>query len=141
MYSFHNGDMMSLVLGADDGLVKAWCRPWSDKFPEQDVVVALVGRLNSLRKKHPSFLLEGRMVKPFLKCESRPAKIGYTGWRSGDVEVEEVLTSFWENAKGERIGFASNWRREPSELKITRADGRVETRTLAPLETIELFDN
>ena len=54
------------------------------------------------------------------------------------MEVEEVLTSFWENAKGERIGFASNWRREPSELKIVYADGRVETRVLAPLETIEL---
>jgi hypothetical protein len=48
------------------------------------------------------------------------------------------LTSFWENAAGERIGFASNWRREPADLKITRANGRVETRTLAPLETIEL---
>ena len=51
-----------------------------------------------------------------------------------------MLTSFWENAKGERIGFASNWRREPSELRITYADGRAETRRLAPLETIEIAD-
>ena len=48
------------------------------------------------------------------------------------------MERFWENARGERIGFASNWRREPSELKITYSDGRVETRTLAPLETIEI---
>jgi hypothetical protein len=49
-----------------------------------------------------------------------------------------VLTSFWENAKGERIGFASNWRQEPSALKITHRDGRVEIRQLGPLEVIEL---
>ena len=42
--------------------------------------------------------------------------------------------------KGERIGFASNWRREPSELRITYADGRAETRRLAPLEVIEIAD-
>ena len=64
--------------------------------------------------------------------------VKFEGWRSGTVETAEVLTSFWENAKGERIGFVSNWRREPSELTITHADGRVEKRTLAPLETIEL---
>ena len=81
------------------------------------------------------------MIRPFVKCESRPAVIDYEGWKSGRVETTEVLTSFWENMEGKRIGFASNWRREPSELKITRPDGRVETRTLAPLETIELFDN
>ena len=42
---------------------------------------------------------------------------------------------------GERIGFASNWRQEPSDLKITYADGRVDTRRLAPLETITIEDN
>ena len=80
------------------------------------------------------------MIRPFLKCESRPAKAECTQWwQRQTIETTEVLTSFWENEKGERIGFASNWRREPSELKITHADGRVETRTLAPLEVIELY--
>ena len=78
------------------------------------------------------------MIRPFLKCESRPATVKYKGWSSGTVETTEILTSFWENAKGERIGFAANWRREPSELTITYADGRVETRCLAPTEVIEL---
>ena len=139
MYSFHNGDMLSLILGADDGLVEAWCRPWREKFPEQGALVPLVRRLNAIRKKDPSFLLEGRMIRPFVACESRPAKVRYCLWGgTGEVETKEVFTSFWENAKGERVGFASNWRREPSELKITYSDGRVETRTLAPLETIEI---
>ena len=79
------------------------------------------------------------MIRPFVKCESRPVTLSCSLWGvKNSMEVEEVLTSFWENAKGERIGFASNWRRKPSELKIVYADGRVETRVLAPLETIEL---
>jgi len=79
------------------------------------------------------------MIRPFVTCESRPAKIFYS-WRrgNGSVEMTEVLTSFWENAKGERIGFASNWRQVPSVLTIINPDGRSETRTIAPLETIEL---
>ena len=78
------------------------------------------------------------MIRPFVACESRPAEVEYEGWGKGKVKTHEVLTSFWENAKGERIGFASNWRREPSELKIVHADGRTETRLLAPLETVVL---
>ena len=135
---FVNGDMFSFVLGDNDEIVQGWQSFWKDDFPEREELISFVKRLNDIRKKHPSFLLEGRMVKPFLKCESRPATVKFEGWRSGTVETTEVLTSFWENAKGERIGFASNWRSEPSELKITHTDGRVETRSLAPLETIEL---
>ena len=139
-YSFHSGDMFSLILGADDGLVTAWCHPWSEKFPEQEALVPLVRRLNDIRKKYTSFLLEGWMIRPFVKCESRPAKVGYALWGTkGTVETTEVLTSFWENAKGERIGFASNWRQEPSDLTLTYPDGRVEKRRLAPLEAIELY--
>ena len=135
---FHNGDMFSLVLNDSGEAVCGWPSLWNEAFPERDGLLSLVKKLNAIRKKHPSFLLEGKMIRPFVRCESRPAKVDYEGWESGSVETTEVLTSFWENAKGERIGFASNWRREPSELKITYADGRAETRTLAPLETIEI---
>ena len=79
------------------------------------------------------------MVKPFAKCESRPVRMVYTCWgKTGEVEIASVVGSFWEDAKGERIGFATNWRREPSDLNVTHADGQVEMRRLAPLETIEL---
>ena len=79
------------------------------------------------------------MVKPPFKCEPPPVKMIYTCWgETGSIEVPSVLVSFWENAKGGRIGFATNWRRDPSDLKITRADGHEEIRRLAPLETIEL---
>ncbi|MBR4651994.1 MAG: hypothetical protein IKO72_01415 [Kiritimatiellae bacterium] len=135
---FHNGDMFSLVLNDRGEAVCGWPSLWDEPFPERERLVQLIGRLNAIRKKHPSFLLEGRMIRPFVKCESRPAKVEFEGWRSGTVATVEVLTSFWENAKGERIGFASNWRSDSSDLKITHKDGRVETRRLAPLETIEL---
>lgn len=138
-YSFHNGDMLSLILGDDNGLVAAWCHPWSEEFPEQEALVSLVKRLNDFRKEYPSFLLEGRMIRPFARCESRPAQVGYAIWGAeGAVDTTEVLTSFWENAEGERIGFASNWRQEPSGLTVTYPDGRVETHRLTPLETIVL---
>ena len=139
---FHNGDMLSLVLGPDDGLVMGWGRPWDERFPEQDALVSLVKRFNALRKANPSFLLEGKMIKPFLTCVSRPVKMLYHSWgEAGTVELESVIASFWENAKGERIGFATNWRRDPSDLTIADPDGHVETRRLAPLETIELYQN
>ena len=138
-YAFHNGDMFSLILGRNNGLVAGWGKPWKEEFHEQDALVSLVRRFNALRKKHPSFLLEGRMVKPFVKCEPHLAKLLISKERCGfSPEVPDVFVSFWENVKGERIGFATNWRREPSDLKITRADGQTEIRRLAPLETIEL---
>ena len=138
-YSFHNGDMLALILGANDGLAAGWSRLWTEKFPEQEALVLLVKRVNALRKKYPSFLLEGRMIRPFLKCRSRTVKMEYAVWgRKCEAEIESVLVSFWANMKGERIGFATNWRREPVDLKITHVDGRIETLRIAPLETIEL---
>ena len=116
-----------------------WGRSWNEEFTEQRELVSLVKRFNALRKKHPSFLLEGRMVKPPFKYASRQTKLCVRAKTHGySPEVPEVFISFWENAEGKRIGFATNWRREPSDFRITRDDGHPETRRLAPLETIEL---
>ena len=139
MSGFHNGDMFSLVLNDSGEIVCGWPAPWRNgPLPERDGLVSVLKKLNAIRKKYPSFLLEGKMIRPFVTCESRIASVNFDGWTRGKVETTEILTSFWENAKGERIGFASNWRREPSELKITYPNGRTQTRILAPLETIEL---
>ena len=54
------------------------------------------------------------------------------------IDTTEVLTSFWQNRKGERIGFASNWTRHPARLTLAWPDGTRETRLLAPLETVIL---
>ena len=78
------------------------------------------------------------MIRPFVKCESRNATVSFTGWENGSVETKAVLTSFWENANGEKIGFATNWRREVSTLNLTYNDGKTKRLVLSPLETIEL---
>ena len=138
MSGFHNGDMFSLVLNDKGEVVSGWDYFRNEQYPEKEGLIPVLKELNAIRKKYPAFLLEGRMIRPFFKCESCPAKVDFRGRQHGTLETTEVLTSFWENAKGERIGFASNWRQEPSDLKITHADGRVEVRRLAPHETIEL---
>ena len=138
MSGFHNGDMFSLVLNDKGEVVGGWTSHKNEQYPEKEGLIQVLKELNAIRKKYPSFLLEGKMILPFLKCESRPATVEYKGWASGTVSTTEILTSFWENSNGERIGFASNWRREPSELRLTYADGSAETHTLAPFETIEI---
>ena len=139
-YSFHNGDMLALILGPNDGLAIGWGIPWDEGFKKQDLLVSLVRRLNAIRKKYPSFLLEGRMIKPFLTCSSKSSVLRVYEEPHVSVEVPNVFVSFWENAKGERIGFATNWCMEPSELKMLRPDGSEKVVHLAPLETIEIHE-
>ena len=64
-----------------------------------------------------------------------PARLTQGG---NTIDTTEVLTSFWQNRKGERIGFASNWTRHPARLTLAWPDGTRETRLLAPLETVTL---
>ena len=78
------------------------------------------------------------MIKPFLTCSSKPVVLRVYEEPHASVEVPEVFVSFWENAKGERIGFATNWCLERSELKTVRPDGSEKVVRLAPLETIEI---
>ena len=134
-YSFHCGDMLSAVLGPDGKLVTAWAVPWSEELPDQERLIGLIRSLNAIRRRFPQFLLRGRMIRPFVKVSSGLVKI------EGDPsngEYPEVLTSFWQDASGNRKGFATNWRKQPSTLSLTFADGRTETRVVAPLQTIEL---
>ena len=53
-------------------------------------------------------------------------------------ETPEVLTSFWEDASGRQIGFATNWRNHETPLELSWPDGVREMRLLAPHETIVL---
>ena len=132
--------MLALILGPNDGLAIGWGIPWDEGFKKQDLLVSLVGRLNAIRKKYPSFLLEGRMIKPFLTCSSKSSVLRVYEEPHASVEVPNVFVSFWENAKGERIGFETNWCMEPSELKMLCPDGSEKVVHLAPLETIEIHE-
>ncbi len=98
---------MSVILGPDGNLVSAWVVPWSDPLPDQGKLIGLVRGFNALRKQYPGFLLRGRMVRPFVEvvCDEADVPGAKTPMR-----YPKVLSSFWEDASGKRIGFLSNWR-------------------------------
>ena len=138
--SFHYGDMMTAVLGGEGRLLGKWGTPWSEDKTEQEPFVRLIRNLNAVRKKHGDLLLDGRMVVPPYAVETKPVAYDvdtkYYGIRH--IETSEVIVSFWENDAGKRLGFATNWKAEPSEITIVHGDGSRETRTVPPCETIEL---
>ena len=134
--AFHYGDMMALVLGRNGHLATAWGVPWDEAaVADEEALVRLVRDFCALRRRHPEFLLEGRMAFPFVECASSATRIKEAGRTH---EAADILTSFWEVASGRRLGFATNWREEPVALELTWPDGRRETRLLAPRETIVL---
>ena len=69
--AFHCGDMMALVLGRDGRLTTAWGVPWDEAaVADEEALVRLVRDFCALRRRHPEFLLEGRMILPFVACAS-----------------------------------------------------------------------
>jgi hypothetical protein len=135
-YSFHMGDMLSVVLGKDGKMVMAWGIKWDKPLPEQQPLSDLMRSLNALRKKYPQFLLSGMMIKPFASIEAKKNVLHLSG---RDVEIEGVLSSFWQDADGNRIGFATNYLNEKQTVKIEYSDGRSEEKDLLPLSTITML--
>ncbi|MBQ6329810.1 MAG: hypothetical protein IJI35_12395, partial [Kiritimatiellae bacterium] len=138
--SFHYGDMVTAVLGGEGRLLGKWGTPWSEDRTEQEPFVKLLRNLNAVRRKHGDIFLDGRMVVQPYAVETKPVAndvdTKYYGIRH--IETSEVIVSFWENDAGKRLGFATNWKTEPSEIVIVRGDGSRETRAVPPCETIEL---
>ncbi len=133
-YSFHCGDMLSAVLGPDGKLVTAWAVPWSEELPDQEKLVGLICSLNAWRHRYPEFLLRGRMIRPPFTVETGLATVPDDP--SGH-EYDEVLWSYWQDAAGRQKGFATNWQRRPAAFRIVGKDGKIQTHTLSPLETVE----
>lgn len=133
-YSFHCGDMMSVVLGAEGRLINSWITPWSEAAPDQNKMIAMVRSLNDLRRKYPSFLYDGRMTLPFAEVTSEMAS---DGDRSRARDYPSVLSSFWEDETGAKIGFLTNWRDVPVKATVVR-NGRHEDRLLESHETVVL---
>lgn len=134
-YSFHCGDMMSIVLGDEGKLINSWTTLWTEPTPDQGQMIAMVRRLNDLRRKYPSHLFDGKMIRPWVTVTTAFAS-NREQWHPHDYPC--VMSSFWENARGERIGFLTNWLNEPSKATLTYADGRRQELTLAARETIEI---
>jgi len=138
--SFHYGDMMTAVLGAEGRLLGRWGTPWAEDHTEQEPFIKLIRNLNAVRKRHGELLLAGRMTVPPYRVETKPVAYDfdtrYYGVRR--IETSEVITSFWEDDAGRRLGFATNWEKHPSEITLVKQDGHREKRMVPPLETIEL---
>jgi len=133
-YSFHCGDMLSVVLGPEGRLVTAWAVPWTEPLPDQERLIGLVRSLNALRRRYPEFLLRGRMIRPPFAVETKGVRV--PGDPSG-YDYDEVLWSYWQAASGQAKGFATNWQKRPATFRLVGADGSVAVRTLAPLQTVE----
>ena len=133
-FVFH--EWMWLVLGRDGRLATAWGVPWDDAaVADEEALVRLVRDFCALRRRHPEFLLEGRMTLSFVKCASPATRIEEAGRTH---EAPDILTSFWEDAAGHRLGFATNWTEKPVPLELSWPDGTRETRLLASRETLVL---
>ena len=130
-YSFHCGDMMSVVLGAEGRLITSWTTLWKEPVPDQAKMVAMVRSLNDLRRQYADFLYDGRMARPFATVSAEEVPDGNPHY---DRRYPSVLSSFWEDGKGGRIGFLTNWRDVPAKATLVR-DGRREEVTLASHET------
>lgn len=131
-YSFHCGDMMSVVLGPDGKIVTSWTTPWTDPLPDQAAMTKMVRDLNGLRKRHAGHLYDGRMIRPFADVRTALATDGDPSFAR---EYPCVLSSFWEDDAGVRLGFLTNWRDEPASATLVFADGRTESLTLSARET------
>ena len=138
--SAHYGDMLSVVLGDEGRLVKSWGTLWDKDRTEQAPLVKLVRGLNDMRRNHADLFLDGRMTIPPCEVHAKPIAFDFNTTYYGirHIETSEVIVSFWENDAGKRLGFATNWKTEPSELTIIRKNGTRETVTVGPCETIEL---
>ncbi len=128
-YAFISGNLLSVVLNKHGQIHWGWIAPWNMKKPEQNPVIRLIRELNGFRRKHPEFLLCGRMQKPHfsVSCKKYPLEVV-----CGRREFDAVLHSCWEAPDGQTAAIFVNWRKTSQTVAVSSGAGELEW-TMNPL--------
>ena len=137
--AFNSGNLLSVVL-KDGGKVHwGWIVPWDDiDEPNQADILTLVRNLNSLRKKYPQYLNQGRMEHPL-------ATVTGGTWvlrlQHDQSEIHDsFLHSTWRAPDGSLAMFITNFL--PQEQIVTVSwQGNVRELSLPPLNAVVLTEN
>jgi len=134
-YSCTAGDMMTLVLTDDGGLMQNWGSRNFVVRPNQAHVLSLVKNLNQWRRTAAKkYLHSGRMIKPWLIDWGGGQNSYQLQDRSDVLSVDKLLTSRWLASDGSEGQFIVNYNPEPITWKITRPADGLHTLFLTPHE-------
>lgn len=114
---FAAGALLTVPMRKNGEVDWAGGAPWTMPEPPSEKVLTLVRNLNRVRKRHPEFLLHGRMIPT--------GKIDGIAWTNlatasgGSLAVPTVLATGWESGTtGERAVILANWSEEAQHLQI-----------------------
>lgn len=141
-YSFHAGDMSTVVLTENGDITWNWGVGPDSELPEQQSVITLIRNMNEWRTgTGKPYLHLGRMVKPLPVAGVKHQRFAMKGGR--ELAVPAVLTSRWEADDGSQAQLFVNYTREEQEfcvslgteaMLLARPDG-TETLPLKPDST------
>jgi len=116
-YSFHAGDMLTIVLKDKGEITWSWGTEWSVAAPDQQAVITFVRTANAWRRgAGKSYLFSGRMEKPNeLKDAAQLDIVMLDGRR---LTVPSVLTSKWSAQDGGQAQLVINYTTEVREADV-----------------------
>jgi hypothetical protein len=116
-YSFHAGDMLTIVLKDKGEITWSWGTEWNVTAPDQESVITFVRTANAWRRgAGKAYLFSGRMEKPNeLKNVAQLDIVMLNGRR---LTVPSVLTSKWSAQDGDQAQLVINYATESSETDV-----------------------
>lgn len=132
-YSFHAGDLLSIVLRDGGRPAWSWVYSWDEAVqPEEGPVLELVRNLNAIRKQYPEFFSRGRMIKPLVKVRGGKWTLPT---KRGNFEYDSFFTTSWRSPEGKNAQFVINFLPYKQEVKVEK-NGNTEIVELPPLNAV-----
>lgn len=115
-YAFCAGDMFTVILRGNGGMIWSWGTLWEEEIPNQENAIQLIRNLNGWRTgAGKDFLVTGRMLKPLpFGGATNVPMISKPGGR--EINISSILTSNWQYGKS-KVQFFVNYL--PREQEIT----------------------